>query len=228
MPHTYTPIPDSDLLPGSPAKSETAILFRDNPLAIVAGADGAPHVVPNRFITLTPDDNGDSPWVVPAGVYRLKFTMLGGSGGGAGGPSVGPPDAGGRGSVSATLIAVVQVEPGWEFSYSVGAGGDGGAVNNPGSDGGDSSIVLSDPEPDPAFTLTAIGGGGGAANGDPGVAGFTTQSALSHPLYRGSYFIDPQANAGSVIWGAQYNPGFGGFEGDPGQAGSAGFIRIEY
>ena len=44
MPLTYTAIPDIRLQPDQKILSSDAILLRDNPLALAAGAAGAPHI----------------------------------------------------------------------------------------------------------------------------------------------------------------------------------------
>lgn len=44
---TWTPIPNSSLEPGAPARSFDALALRDNPIALAEGASGAPRIVNN-------------------------------------------------------------------------------------------------------------------------------------------------------------------------------------
>jgi hypothetical protein len=50
---TYTAIPDADLAPEKVITTATAVLLRDNPIAITEGATGAPRIQPAALANMT-------------------------------------------------------------------------------------------------------------------------------------------------------------------------------
>lgn len=94
-------------------------------------------------------------WTVPAGVSKLKLTLVAGGGGG----SAGGCGASGGGSGAAILDYPVRITPGTVVNITVG---NGGTLGNP----GENTIVSYS-----GITLTAYGGGGAPAFGGPGGGG---------------------------------------------------------
>jgi len=100
-------------------------------------------------------------FTVPAGVTKVKATVVGGGGGGAGtnsGYGAGY-NGGGSGGAGGAAIGVFSVTPGTAYAVTVGAGGAGGTGASPptnGTVGGTSSF---------GSFASATGGGGGINNG---------------------------------------------------------------
>lgn len=68
---TWTDVPDANLEPDKPWRSEDAIALKDNPQAIAEGAAGAPRVVDAALDTTVTTDGRD--WVAA----RLAWTVPG-------------------------------------------------------------------------------------------------------------------------------------------------------
>lgn len=166
----YYEITDAQVNPNAPVTSKVGYQLRDNSLAIPAGqvdptvAPLAPTVIREIFT------QGSGTWTVPDHVYRVRVTLMGAGGGGAGGLGNGvdardPP--GGGGGSGALVIAVLGVEPGQDYDWTVGArgtGGAGGAVPVAGTDGAITTFGF------PAGQeLWAPGGGGGQTTGQGGI-----------------------------------------------------------
>ena len=75
---TWTDITDAALEPGKPARSIDALALRDNPIAIAERSANAPWQNIGNVTTLT----SSGTWTVPAGVYRIIVTCIGGGQGG--------------------------------------------------------------------------------------------------------------------------------------------------
>lgn len=95
---------------------------------IVASFFFLPEIVAGQEIeTITPAENGNSPWVVPAGVVEIIVRVWGG-GGGTGGHGATTATGGGNGGTTTFLNGI---------SLSAGGGaGSGGATNNTPTAGG--------------------------------------------------------------------------------------------
>ena len=181
-----------------------------------------------------------TPWTVPAGVHRLKVTIVGGGGGGAGGTFnvVG----GGGGGSGGCAIEIIDVNPSDTINITIGAGGAGGGSSTAGGAGGTSSFG--------AF-CSANGGGGGFPNtsGSYGGAGGTATggdlnltgngggnaATATNGHGQGAASIlggGPQQQPAGLTGGAAaqgYGAGGGGGGGNlAGGAGSAGICIIEY
>lgn len=177
------------------------------------------------------------------GTYRI--TLQGGGGGGAGSGSIGGVfyylggggGQGGNGYIYEKLIA------GTSYSYTIGAGGNGGAIASIGSNGGDTSITIN------SNTYTAKGGVAGASDGGGGLGG--KFQINGYPISQGSAgsSISPMpsnltgnAHGGSGggfggggranINGAYGGGGAGGYRqssaDSAGGAGGDGYITFEY
>jgi hypothetical protein len=92
-------------------------------------------------------------WTVPTGVTSINISIAGGGGGGGGAHSDcgNKTHTGGNGGNGEALTFTRTVTPGAVISFSVGAGGAGGAVNKTGGTGSDTVIL----------GVTARGGSGG-------------------------------------------------------------------
>lgn len=97
-------------------------------------------------------------FTIPAGVYRVKVTAIGGGGSGAG-ASAG--QSGGGGGAGGTGIKWLAVTPGLQITGSVGAGANGGTTGTSGSTGGNTTVIYN------GTTYTASGGLGGLFNAAP-------------------------------------------------------------
>ena len=247
----YFEIVDDQINPNRPITSKVAYQLRDNPIWIAAGhADSPVHLAPSQMEVFSVAGSGN--WTVPAGVYRIRLTVIGGGGGGGGGFTDGasiwyPAGGGGAGAM---VRAVARVEPGEIYAITIGAGGGGGAANTAGSNGSASTFALG--------AINAGGGGGGAANTRGGSAGSGSAGtpgdllggvieAFGQPGGHGAR-ATPEAenyggNGGASVYGAGGRGGTstaagdtgilgaGGGGGGPGQAGGAGVagaIVIEY
>jgi hypothetical protein len=109
---------------------------------------------------------GSGTWIVPDGVYRIRVSIWG-AGGGGGYSTVGAASGGGSG---AYVQRTFDVSPGDVVSFSVGAGGPGGAGSpaQQGQPGGATTITVN------GETVTAGGGGGG-------LNGTTTNGSANSP-----------------------------------------------
>lgn len=99
---------------------------------------------------------GSGTYTVPDGVYRLHVKVKAGGGGGGGcGTGVASSAAGCGGGEGGEAEVVVDVQPGDEFPYVVGAGGGGGASGGGnGSSGGNSTFGS------PSICTATAGAGG--------------------------------------------------------------------
>lgn len=91
-------------------------------------------------------------FTVPAGVSRIKVTVIGGGGGGSGYNT----QSGGSGGPGGIGIGVYDVVAGQQYAVTVGLGGAGSNGSSPGGTGGTSSF---------GALLSATGGAGGIYNG---------------------------------------------------------------
>jgi hypothetical protein len=152
-------------------------------------------------------------FTVPANVYSVKITTVGGGGGGGAGYSVWPGGdsgglptyyKGGNGGLAAASWNIVATTPGTTYSVSVGIGGAAGAS------GGTSAFGIT--------LCTAAGGfaGGNAAYGDG------TNGAVGST---GTGFVIP---GGASAWGLYGQGGAGGIGDGTGSAGSSGVVVLEW
>jgi hypothetical protein len=128
--------------------------------------------------------SGSGTFTIPAGVTRLKVTVVGGGGGSSGAASAGHGRAGGGGGTAIKWLSALT--PSNTLLYSVGAGGTAGASTPTNGGNGAASSVSSGTET--ITTITGNGGGGGnlataagdggtATNGDLNIAGSPGNSA---------------------------------------------------
>lgn len=98
-------------------------------------------------------------YTVPAGVRALKVICLGGGGGGGGADGQGASaGANGGAGCAGHIVEKFIASPASSYTYTIGAGGSGGAAgNNAGTAGGDTTFTDG-----ASLTLTAGGGGAGA------------------------------------------------------------------
>lgn len=110
--------------------------------------------VTGTFTTGSATFNASGSWVVPAGVYSVRASTIGGGSGGA--------DAGGNGGGYAQKV--FSFTPGDTYTITVGAGGAGAAANGTSGAGGTSSFSGN------AGTISATGGAAVVGN-TPSTAG---------------------------------------------------------
>ncbi len=165
----------------------------------------------------------------PAGVYRVRVTVVGGGGGGAGGDTARAGSGGGAGGAA---IGWVDVTPGTGVAVTVGAGGATASGAAAASAGGTSSF---------GSLASATGGNGGtAANGtnNAGAAGgagtITGGAAITGAYGTDGYFFSSTVQfggtgGGSVLGGAG-RPAVNGNSGAnmagqaPGSGGSGAYL----
>jgi len=167
--------------------------------------------------------SGDSTWLVPANVNRIKVQMYGsGGGGGGGGDLNGGGHFGGRGEFGAPggyVTATLNVTPGQTLYTRIsGGGGAGGAAGaggdgSPGANGGD-TILADHADFSTGLWLKAKGGKGGQG-GLFGVATLVTP---------GNWHEAPAIPGGSENqgWTPDYTIVGGGSSGEGGGAGGTG------
>jgi hypothetical protein len=123
----------------------------------------------SNAVSATPTPNttntyiNSTTWTVPANVYRVTYTLVGGGGGsGAGGTSSGAGGGGGGGMVLSNTSSVI---PGQNYGISIGSGGNGGtAAGGLPTNGGNTLII---------GIATALGGSRGfnSSEGGGGLGG---------------------------------------------------------
>lgn len=192
--------------------------------------------------------NASGTFVVPAGVTKVKVTVVGAGGGGGGctpsGTSFVSASGGGAGG---TAIGVLNVTPGASFAVTVGQGGAGGIAGQGwGVNGGTSSF---------GSAMSATGGSGGtwgsattSAGGPPGngfggtlniLGGFggdgQGSETLFMPGYGGSSYMGGGGRAskllnGQGMPGQAQGSGGGGSYGAPGTGGRGanGVVIVEW
>lgn len=182
--------------------------------------------------------SGSGNYTVPANVYRLRVTCIGGGGGGGVGATSASGGGGGGGgggtNISLVIGNVISVTPGQSIAYSVGGGGAAGS-------GGTQTTFA-------GATTGAGGGAGGNASGITGGAGGLAASsnagAAGNPGGGGGGSAGSSGGSGGGAGGRGDNGGAnvtagnygggggGGFGGTAssgnGAAGGSGIIIIEY
>lgn len=170
-------------------------------------------------------------WVCPLGVRAARIRMSGAGGGGMGGPSDVVGDGGRCGGYVEQTVTLV---PGTSYSYTIGAGGAGGAAvadeSSFGLVGGATTWGA----------MTAAGGKGGAVTGSSTAS---SGGAINLPEVPGCWLSTNASFSGANCLGtsgitragwvsvdsAGYGAGGrGGLSGDSGQAGRPGVIILEY
>jgi len=126
-------------------------------------------------------------FTAPAGITKLKVTVVGGGGSGASGISCGTSILEAAGGAGGIAIAFVTVSPGTSYTVTVGNGGSGRTTSGSGNAGTTSSF---------GTLATATGGAGGEENTtiQPSGAGSTTGT-----LIRGSTSTATANNTLGVI-----------------------------
>jgi hypothetical protein len=158
-------------------------------------------------------------WTAPAGVTKVRATVIGGGGGGAFySPSADQTGAGGPGGVETGYYTVT---PGSSYSITVGAGGTSitGYDVTAGS-GGTSSF---------ASFLTCTGGGGGKSLYGNGAAGTVSGSNLITIINFPSPYGLLNTSSSPIPWSDGYQAGKGGgFSSIAAFGGTGGVVVIEY
>lgn len=142
-------------------------------------------------------------WTPPAGVTKLKLTIVGGGGGGGGGTSAsGGGGGGGSGAVASGVITVSASA----ITVTIGAAGTAGTSGSNGGNGGTTSF---------GSYASVGGGGGGTSGGNPYALGGSGGSSITGSLILSS--IGQLGNPGS--FNSSSNTGIGG-------AGASAFMGM--
>jgi len=118
--------------------------------------------------------SGSGFFTIPAGVTRLKATVVGGGGGSSGALSGGTGRGGGGGGTAIKWLS--GLTPGNTIAYSVGAGGTAGTSTGNGGNGSASTISSG------TQTITTVTGGAGAGGDLSGGAGGNGGAATNGDL----------------------------------------------
>ena len=168
---------------------------------------------------------GDGTFTVPAGITKVKVTVIGGGGGGgsAGGGNYGSGGGGG----GAAIEVISGLTPGGTVSVTVGTGGAAGSAGNTSSFGAYCSATGGSA----GAQNTAGGAGGVGSSGDlniagGGGAGYSLGGAGGSSIYGGGGRGGVSSTGGA---GGAYGGGGGGvFGSGTGGAGAAGVVIVEY
>lgn len=179
-------------------------------------------------------------FTVPAGVYRVRLRIRGGGGGGGAGGSNSSSaiSGGGGGAAGAYLNLILNVQPGNNVSWVIGAAGSAGIYNETsGTSGGDTIVYLSGTEVARAeggtggANATSGGVGQGGTGGSYSVTGSAVAGYEGYDGPGGGYAIYASVSQG---WGGAGAPSYGhasvqvtgqnsvGLSGAPGGGGSGG------
>ena len=200
---TWNPPADVDLGVGKPGKPSLVRAIRDLPSALAERASGAPWlngigalIIFNRagYILSQPPWSGEysleATWVVPANVYRLDATIVGGGGSGGDGNSNSTTGfeaiGGGGGGAGAVNRLVIDVEPDQVYQIKIGAGGRLEAVH-PSVDTGLDGFEIGDGARTAFGPFVAAGGQAGhrgSLGGGGGTGGGQTDGG--NPTYSGA------------------------------------------
>lgn len=172
-------------------------------------------------------------WVCPAGVFRIKLTVVAGGGGSNTNTATNATCGGGGGGAAVKWLTVA---PGVTYTVTVGAGGAGGSgASSAGSAGGTSSFAGSG-----ITTVSATGGAGAAgntaaggtgSNGDLNIAGGAASSGgadTAHYQPGGASLLAMPAAYPSAGTGYGGGGGSTSIGSTAGNAGSAGVVTVEY
>jgi hypothetical protein len=163
-------------------------------------------------------------FVVPAGVTRVKVTVIGG--GGAGGTHATQPGGGG-GAGGQAIIWLSGLTPGASIPVTVGAGGQPQPASTPGNGGNGQASSF-------GSYVSATGGMGGGGGGAVNLSGSWGGDAIP-AANRGGDGGGPGAGKGGTAAVGQNAPlngvgggGGGGGNGFAGGAGGGGLVVVEY
>lgn len=228
-------------LENEPAVVEGALNYQNYALALVQAAarreSGFPYI--NGIGSVETITSGSGNWTVPAGVYRVKYTITagGGGGGGIGGAETDGTD-GSNTTFNTTIIASggkKGVLSGVDADGGIGGTATGGTINIPGGGGGSGGGSS-----DSKVGGASYWGGGGAgartsaagkdadAYGGGGSGGAGSANAASSAGAGGTCIGVLTVTPGDLI---PYSVGAGGTGGAgdfPGGDGKGGIIVLEY
>lgn len=152
--------------------------------------------------------SGSNTFVVPAEVYVLRVSVLGGGGGGGiawGGLFTNPCGGGGGGGYAERTLAVT---PGASYTVEVGAGGPAGSAGGPSAFGlGGTNLVVGGGGDGGSTDVSGTGGAGGAGTlGDFNMTGGSGGAGGKFSDGGGTYFLGGGGGSG----GGMNGPGFPG------------------
>jgi hypothetical protein len=182
----------------------------------VAGASGASIQV---FTS-----SAQSPYTPTTGKTTFLVLAIGGGGGGGGAFGAGSASRGsGGGGAGTALRLYTSTELGTSATFTIGAAGTGGAINNVGATGGNTTFT---PGGVGGLAIQGTGGGGGGAGAGGGAGGGTTNSILNTSGSGGMSSSLINYGGVTLFAGGNGNGGTGGAASTAGSAGQAGAILI--
>lgn len=199
---------------------ELGVTFPDATLQTTAAVPGAPGFgIPNVSVITS-----SSFWTVPAGVTRVRVTVVGGGGGGPSAYDINgynpSPGAGG-----AAIKIITGLSPGLSISVTVGAGGAGGGISDPTS-GGTSAFGTHCS----ASGGSPSGAGGSGSGGTINISGGYGIGPYGIPLYEAFQYVQtsPIIPGASIFGNNSYGAGGGYSGGYSANGGRAGVVIVEY
>lgn len=219
---------------GTSAVQTVAPSTAGNVLTSVGGtwASAAP---PVAGVNADVKTSGSGAFTIPAGITKLKVTIVGG-GGGSAGSAVG--NAGGGGGGGGTAVKwLTGLTPLNTINYAVGSGGAAGSVTPTSGGAGNPSSISSGTQS--ITTVTANGGGAGLTGGGVGAGGTATNGDLNMPGSTpdngsnggASIYSNIQSQQGAIVANAGLNYGGGASSisgANAGAVGAAGVIIFEW
>jgi hypothetical protein len=179
---------------------------------------------------------GNGTFTIPAGVTRLKVTVVGGGGGGCNGGGFGQNAVrGGGGGGGAAIKYLTGMTPGNTLAVTVGAGGT--ANSQPGGNGGNSTVSSGTQT---ITTITGAGGEGGpidistfatgglGTNGDLNIRGSGGESGSAGGKGGDSILGGGGATGGTAPAGGAYGGGGTSLFNGVGSVGAAGVVIFEW
>lgn len=211
---TYNAILDSDIDSDSPVTAALMTNIRDNPIAMMQRASGAPWL--NGVGAIAAFTSSGS-WTAPAGVYSAKITVVGGGGGGGSSSGNGGTSSFGTGPIlSATGGTAGSSTP-------TGGAGSGGDINIAGGLGDVPNTGTLGASAVPGKGASGFFGAGGYGAGGDGTAsgnGTATNGGGSGGAAIKCVAVTPATSYNVTIGAAGSS--------SSGTAGKAGIVIVEY
>lgn len=192
---SYVVLDSDDLGANKILRAATMSAVDQNPVSIAQRGSGAPWL--NGIGAIATLTTGSGNWTVPAGVYRIKVTAVGGGGGYNGGSA-------GANTTFSTLTANGGSAGGSGSTGAGGAGGNasGGDINVPGTNGQAATSTAGGDNPGygGCSMLGSIGHGGtGTAGGGGGGGGTAIKVFSVEPGDLMAYSVGTGATDGIII-----------------------------
>ena len=202
---------------------ELGVTFPDTTLQTTAAIPGTPGFGLAQMSIF----NNTSFFVVPAGITRLRVTVVGGGGGG-GTNVIGRYNGGGGGGGGTAIKTISGLSPGQSINVTVGAAAGENGTGGTSAFGGYCSATGGNPGSE-GYNPPGPGGGGSGINGDLNISGGAGTFQFSYEIIRESlsdYFTMPALGGGSYL-APTGSSGYGA-GGSSGSSGYKGVVIVEY